>query len=352
MKTVFLAFTLKQSSVAEFFVELANQLSTKHKVIIITHSVEKHDLKLDKKVEVLKWPSKRPTKLADFFFLTNLIKRRKPEIMISNFSAVNIFLIAGYLFRVPHRVAWYHTLSTQLKKKSLLQFRKKMIYKMASEIIANSKASKKDLIENFGVKQSRVSVVNNALRVENIYRKEDPEKIVYAGRLDAIKGVPVLIKALPAVLQNFPKIKLHIIGDDKTGDDVGNIKCLVDELGLNKSVIFQGNRNRIKVLEEFSSACFTIVPSKFEAFGYVVIESFAVGTPVIGSNTTGIAEVIRDKVDGFLFEVGNSTELSERMILLLSDAKLRSKMGQNCKSRYKEKYELSKTVAKLQSKFS
>lgn len=348
MKTIFIAFSLKTSSVAEFFVELANQLSVKNKVFIITHSVEPHSFQLKKDVEILKWPSKRPTGIKDFIFLAKLVQKLKPEFMISNFAAVNIFLIVGSIYKVPQRIAWYHTLYAQLENNKLLKFRKSLIYQLASQVIANSNAAKTDLIKNFGVKGSKIRVINNALKDKNINRIRNTEKIVYAGRLDSVKGVKTLIIAMTEVRKYFPEVLLHIIGDDKTGNEAEELKTLVKELQLENNIIFQGNRSRDQVFEEFSSSCFTVVPSHVEAFGYVVIESFSVGTPVIGSNTTGIAEILRDKVDGFLFEVGDSADLSEKMLFLLRDEKRRIDMGHNCRKRFLEKYELSKAISNLQ----
>ena len=192
-KTIFLAFTLKNSSVAEFFVELANQLSQVHKVIIFTHSVESHSLILNRQIEVLRWPSPRPTRLADVFFLRKMIREYRPQILISNFAAVNLFLIVGFIFKIPQRIAWYHTLYDQIEKNRVLKFRKKIVYAFATQIIANSNASKRDLIKNFGVKSSKILVINNALQHNDLKNNGNPNKIVYAGRLDAVKGLSTLI---------------------------------------------------------------------------------------------------------------------------------------------------------------
>ena len=140
-KTIFIAFTLKNSSVAEFFVEIANQLSQFNKVIIFTHSVENHSLILNNQIELLRWPSPRPTRLADVIFLRKMVKEYRPQIMISNFAAVNLFLIVGLIFKIPQRIAWYHTLYDQIEKNRFLKFRKKIIYAFATHIIANSNAS-------------------------------------------------------------------------------------------------------------------------------------------------------------------------------------------------------------------
>ncbi|UJH92496.1 glycosyltransferase family 4 protein [Antarcticibacterium sp. 1MA-6-2] len=347
MKTVFLAFTLKNSSVADFFVELANRLSLTYKVIIFSHAVEENSLSINKEIIIKKWPSPRPTRMADLVFLQRMIKKYRPQIMISNFAAVNLFLIVGFFYRIPQRIAWYHTLYAQIKKNRILKFRKQFIYKLATHVIANSTASKKDLVEHFGVAKSKIFVVHNALHRAEIINTGNPDQVVYAGRLDAVKGLLTLIKAMSIVVKDYPSVKLHIVGDEKTGDQVEKIKEMVKDLKLTENIIFRGNISRNQVLKEFSKAWFTIVPSHVEAFGYVVIESFSVGTPVVGSKTTGISEIIRDKKDGFLFRVQNFNELAEKMILLLKDHNLRNEMSINCKRNFEENFELSSSVERL-----
>lgn len=351
-RTIFLAFTLKNSSVAEFFVKLSNDLSRNYEVIIFTHAVENYTFKIDERIEIVKWPSPRPTRMADMIFLTRMIRKFRPEVMISNFAAVNFFLSIGFLLRVPQRIAWYHTLYDQLEKNYFLKIRKGLVYKLATRIIANSVSSKNDLIKNFGVPPSRILVIYNALEQPEFRNTGRPEKIVYAGRLDAVKGVSTLIRAIPLVIKSFPEIELHIIGDHRTGGESENLKTIVKDLKLEGKIIFRGNISREKVLEEFSTAWFSVVPSYVEAFGYVVIESFSVGTPVIGSDTTGIAEIVEDKKDGFLFKVGDFKDLAEKMTLVLKDSDLRNMMSFNCRKSFEEKYELSASVARFKKKLS
>ena len=349
-----MAFTLKNSSVAEFFVELSNQLSINHRVLVFTHAVEENSLNLSENVRVLKWPSPRPTHIADMIFLGKMIRKYRPQVMISNFAAVNLFLILGFFFRVPQRIAWYHTLYSQLEKNKILKFRKRLIYKLATHLIANSAASKNDLIRNFGVRDSKITVVHNALERKALKNTGSPKKLVFAGRLDAVKGVSTLVSAMSIVVQRFPNLILHIIGDDKSGGEAEKLKGKVRDFQLEENIIFRGNKARNQVLEEFSTAWFSVVPSRVEAFGYVVIESFSVGTPVLGSDTSGIAEIIRDKIDGLLFRVEDPNDLADKMMALLQEPNLRNTMSYNCKKRFEEKFELSVSVkhfCKMVSKF-
>lgn len=342
IKTIFIAFTLKESSVADFCIAVANYLSRNCKVVIFSHANENHGFLISESVTVLRWPSKRPTRLKDLLFLMKQIRIFKPQILIANFAAVNIFLLGGFLSGIKHRIAWYHTLTTQLEYSNLRRVRKALLYRMATKLVANSQAGKVDLMKSFYVSDNKIEVLNNAVRYPLYQSRVDQNKIVFAGRLHQVKGIEVLIRALSTVRKEFGKVKLIIIGEDEGSGEYKKLKILERELSLEGNINFTGNRSRNFVLEEFSSAYCTVVPSFFEAFGYVVIESFSVRTPVIGSNTTGISEIIRDNVDGFLFRPGDHDHLAEKIICLLKDRSLRNRMAENCHRRFIQNYELNK----------
>ncbi|AVR43818.1 hypothetical protein C7S20_00200 [Christiangramia fulva] len=347
MKTVFLAFTIKNSSVAEFFISLANLLSEKNKVVIFTHANEKHPFRINDRIEILIWPSKRPTKIKDLLFFLRYIRKYKPRTIIANFAAVNICLLAGFLVRVKNRVAWYHTLTTQLDTNSVLKLRKRFFYSLASKIVTNSEAAKLDLTNSFNIPPNKIQVVNNAVRDPNLTEKPKARKIVYAGRLHTVKGVRVLVKALALVKDEFEDIKLIIIGEDESTGELENLRQLQKRLNLEKNIFFAGNQSRNYVLDQFSTAYFSVVPSYNEAFGYVVIESFSVHTPVIGSNTTGISSIIRNGKDGILFKTGDHKDLADKMKSLIRNPKMREQMAESCYQRFQQKYELIKVIKDL-----
>ncbi|GGW78816.1 glycosyltransferase family 4 protein [Salegentibacter mishustinae] len=344
MQTVFIAFTLKNSSVAEFFVSLANKLSKTHHVIIFTYATEAHDLLLDESISILEWPSRRPTKFADFRFLVKNIREYKPKILIASFGAVNLFILAGFLMGVKHRVAWYHTLTSQLEFKRFLFWRKKNLFILVTRIIANSESAKLDVISAFNIKNNKIEVLPNAVNDPLIESETNPNKLVYAGRLHSVKGIKVLLKALGILKERYPKVFLEVIGGEDEQGLLLELNKLTAQLNLEKNIQFVGNQSKDYVLQAFSTAFCSIVPSYYEAFGYVVIESFSVQTPVIGSNTTGIAEIIEDEVSGLLFEPGNHQELASQLLRLLEQPQFRDELAEQAYKRFLGKYELNNVV--------
>lgn len=341
MGTIFMAFTLKDSSVAEFFAAIANKLAHQNKVIIISYQTEENKLLLDKRIKILEWPSIRPTGMKDFFFLLNNVRKYKPYMMISNFAAVNLFLLTGYIVGVRKRICWYHTHSSAHTSENQVHlWRKKIIYRFSTRVITTSASAKEDLAKHYNVNTKKIVVLPNAVREPTnipVYKRN--LSLVFVGRLHPAKGFDVLLNSLPKVISRFPKLEIKIIGGGS--NDIEKYLAEAKTLKISERINFIGFTSKSKVMEELANAYICIVPSYYEAFCYVVIESFSVGTPVIGSDTTGIGEIIENGKNGFLFERGNHEELSDKILELLNDPLLRKEMSQNAYRSFQEKYELN-----------
>ena len=341
MKTYFICFSLKNSSVAEYFVALSNKLAEKHLVSIITYDTGDHPFKIKNEIDIKTWPSSRPVGWKDFIFLSKLIVQKRPDCVISNFGAVNLSLITGWLFGVKNRICWYHTHSAAHSYENKFhKKRKEFVYSLATNIVAISESAKADLRNHYRVKGD-VVVIPNSIAKPHLVRSEKINQIVFAGRLHPAKGLVILLKALPEIFIKYPNLKLIIIGGNLEGEEVRKYRNLARELQFSDNVEFRGFKSRDYVLNELSKSKICIVPSFYEAFCYVVIESFAVGTAVIGSNTTGIAELIRNNIDGVLFEPGNSADLQKAIFQLLEDESLRMRMEKSAKQRFLDNYEIN-----------
>jgi glycosyltransferase involved in cell wall biosynthesis len=346
---VFLAYSVGDSSVSGFFSRLALKLSTNFTVIVFSDKRSPLPFSSEN-IFLLHWPSPRPTKFRDFLFLRSQIKKHKPIIMLSTFGANNMFLLAGFFRRVPHRIATYRTISGHFRSSPLKLFRKKMVFKLATQIISNSGATKQDLIHTFGVSPGKVKVVYNAVSNPNINETRDPNLILYAGRLSANKGIDVLLNAFRFVAEKEPSSKLKVLGG--TAGQVENYQNMAEELGLHSRVTFEGSQRGSVVLREFAKARFVVVPSLSEGFGFVVIEAFSVKTPVIGSNTGGIKEIIRNGKDGLLFSPGDHNALASAMLELYNDTARVAVMGENAYQRFLNTFEMDRVVEQLCSYLS
>lgn len=301
------------------------------------------------------WPSKRPTHLRDAVFLIRLMVKIRPTHVIGNFGSVNMMMIIGCALNVPNRISWYRTLSTAMEldnnalpwKRQLQRFRKRLVYLTATDIMTNSAAGKRDVVKVYRVPSRKITVFANCIAdplpaVSEQTTHLDRDRIVCAGRLDRVKGQDVLLYALSLVHKTHPNANVVFVGD---GPLEAEYRSLAARLGIAHHCEFVGGQPNTEVLRQLATAMVSVVPSRSEAFGYVNIESMAVGTPVVASRVGGISEIIRDGVDGFLIPPNDVDALANRLTRLLSDVTLRSKLGRNARHRFVEHYDQEAILA-------
>jgi len=154
---------------------------------------------------------------------------------------------------------------------------------------------------------------------------------IYFGRVSKEKGLFTLVQAMKDIRTS----KLLIIGEGELKKDLG--KYILQENIA--SVKFLGHIKGERLKTTIRNSLFAILPSEwYENCPYSVLEAFALGKPVIGSNIGGIPELIEDGVDGLLFEPGNAEDLSAKISYLLNRRHLVQQMGRNARKKVKEEY--------------
>ncbi len=149
--------------------------------------------------------------------------------------------------------------------------------------------------------------------------------IGWIGRLTPYKQPDLFLKAIPFVLQKFPKAKFILIGSAKKNEKEyeASLFKLSAHLGIDDSVEFLGQRSDvIDILANLTVVCVT---STREPISRVILEAQVMGCPVIAPDTGGSPEAVEDGVTGLLFHpLGDEApnDLAERIIQVLADPKL------------------------------
>jgi len=145
---------------------------------------------------------------------------------------------------------------------------------------------------------------------------ENAFTIVFAGRITHIKGVDVLIDAIASLLPKIPNLQAIVIGPlsgrfDSRDDRIEDFARSMMEKAKGLPVRFAGFINNRDPLfkQHLAAADLFVLPSRREPQGLVVLEALAMGTPVIGSITGGIPDMIATDV-GYLFEPGDAKALA------------------------------------------
>lgn len=187
-------------------------------------------------------------------------------------------------------------------------------------------------LKEMGFKR-KIIYIPNPIFIEDNFLKQDlmQKSIVYFGRLSKEKGLDVLLDAVKRL-----EIQLKIIG---FGIEEKFLKQKVQTDKI-KNVNFLGGMDEYPLKKEISQSLFTVLPSIwYENCPYTILESFALGKPVIGSNIGGIPELIKDGERGFLYKAGNYNDLRTKISRLLSDQKLIITMGKNARQWMEEEFD-------------
>jgi glycosyltransferase involved in cell wall biosynthesis len=151
----------------------------------------------------------------------------------------------------------------------------------------------------------------------------DETRIAFLGRLDPTKGVHVLVEALarnPGL-----KIKLDIYGVVQSAANAAYLKKITKLAGADPRISIHKPIRSHEVISRLRHYDFLAVPSQWLETGpLVALEAFAAGIPVIGWDVGGVAEIVRDGIDGLLIE--RSSDWSEVLSRIAQDPKLRARL--------------------------
>lgn len=161
--------------------------------------------------------------------------------------------------------------------------------------------------------------------------------LLFVGRIEPLKGLDVLFKAIAIMRENGQweqtPFCLAVIGGNEDGgrsakgSEQERLSALRTEYGLEDLVVFLGKKSQDTLPYYYSAAEIVVVPSHYESFGMVALEAMACGTPVVASNVGGLAYLVQDGLTGYTVPVDEPKLLVDCIAKLLSDSELRKKMG-------------------------
>lgn len=204
-------------------------------------------------------------------------------------------------------------------------------YSYVDKFICPSKFYRDKFIE-FGVPKEKVIYIPNFIDLDKFTPNyEHDNYFVYVGRLSEEKGIKTLIEAMKSI----NGIKLRIVG---TGPLENELKEIKDQLNL-ENVEFLGFKIGDELKTIVSNSMFTVVPSEwYENCPMTVIESMAYGKAVLGSDSGGIPELIRNNETGLIFKTGDKNDLIDKIQYLIENPDRVKTMGINGRKAAESEY--------------
>nr|WP_227754538.1 glycosyltransferase family 4 protein [Stagnihabitans tardus] len=171
--------------------------------------------------------------------------------------------------------------------------------------------------------------------------------VVFVGRLDPVKGVPLLLEAFAAVKARHPEARLTVAGDGRIRS---RLEARARALGL--EVAFPGYLDEGQVAELLAEADMLVLPSFAEGLPVVLMEALAARVPVIATQVAGVSELVRDGVSGLIVAPGDVAGLAVAMDRLLSDPDLRARMGAAGRAKVEAEHDIQAEAAWLAELFA
>lgn len=268
------------------------------------------------------------------FRLWKFLHKQKFEV-IETFThdSSMVALPIAWLARVPVRIATHHGVIEGVSRRREWIHSWLVNHNIAHKLVAVSKKMYHASLRE-GIRPERIVTILNGIRplpIENRsrlqLRKEagvdvNVPMLVSIGRLVYAKAHEVIIASMPAVLREFPNVKLEICGDGVLRAD---LQSQIERLGLSNSIKLPGQTD--DVARHLSAADIFILSSRSEGLPIALLEAMSAGLPCIATQVEGVDEVLVEGVHGLIVPVENPEALAQAILQLLRDPSARGRMG-------------------------
>lgn len=141
-------------------------------------------------------------------------------------------------------------------------------------------------------------------------------RIIFSGRFDKKKNLPLVIQAMPQILDKYPDLILDIAGSGNT-NEVKKLQSLISSLKLESSIQFHGWIDSSKMRELFSGTRLLVLPSENENFALAVAEALSAGVPCVLSKFVGTADIVRKHHAGEIIQELTPASVADEILKVL-----------------------------------
>jgi D-inositol-3-phosphate glycosyltransferase len=215
-------------------------------------------------------------------------------------------------------------------------------YRIADVVIAHNKIAREELIKHFRISSERIAVIphGNYLHVIDDHLTRDMARtrlglppaanvLLFFGQIKEVKGLDVLLRALPDIIERHPGTLLVIAGREWK-DDFSKYWRIVHENGLERNCVTHIRHIPSSEVPVFYRAAdLVVLPYRKIYQSGVLLMAMSYEKPVLASDLPGMTEIVRDGETGFLFSSGSSEALSRKTNEILADPGRMQLVGSN-----------------------
>ncbi len=294
---------------------------------------------------------RRTSAVLPFARLPLIMRRHRIDVVHAHMPRASMpASLAARLSGVPVVISHEHGSVLGPGKRTRRLVDRHIVARLSDTILAVSEFDRQNLIAHEGIAPERIRVLRNGstpLPVSAPIRTElappGVPLVVAVGRLAAVKGYDVLIRAAAALRDEGRAVRVAIAGD---GPERGALSELIASLGLEREATLLGLR--ADVGDILAAADVVVMSSHSEGAPLAILEYMAAGTPIVATNVGGIPELIDDGVHGLLVAPGDPAALAAGVARILDDRRLADRLAGAARIRRSTEFDLAVMVERLQ----
>lgn len=299
------------------------------------------------------------------FKISKFVKKNKIDLTHVNTTAVLEGAVIKFWNKKP--IVW-HIHEIIESPKVVFQFTSLMVQVSSHQIITVSEATKKRLMDSPFVSGGKIETIYNGINTANVIsvdqkkaKKDLQQKLNISnetvivgmiGRINSWKGQSDFVEAMNSVMKSRSDVHAVIVGGIFEGEDY-----YLNELKKRIADSFDPSRIHLlgfntKISDFYSLFDIFVLPStQPDPFPTVILEAMANALPIIGYNHGGVTEMIEDNKSGFLVEVGQASELGEKILQLTRDQELSRSMGLEAEKRQRKLFSNDRFIDSFETKY-
>ena len=294
------------------------------------------------------------------YWLSGLVAEGLRAAWGAHIPIVQMFHTLGHM---KNRIA---TLSSERAPQDRLNGENYLIHHVADCVVAATPAEQAQLRWLYQADLDKVVIIPPGVDLERFKPLPQAEakahlgipisdkNIVFAGRIEPLKGIDTLLLAISLLRERFPEetrnLCVAIIGGDPWADtpdaEMTRLQDLRHDLDIHDFVTFLGSKDQNELPYYYAAADAVVMFFYYESFGLVALEAMAMGTPVIASEVGGLAFLVKDGETGFHIPARDHEALAARLFDILSNSDCRNLLGRQAQE-YARQYDWNRIVRRM-----
>jgi glycosyltransferase involved in cell wall biosynthesis len=205
----------------------------------------------------------------------------------------------------------------------------------------------------YGCPRGKIRIIPNGVDTSlfspPLGRREAPPVVAWVGRFVGEKDLPTLVRAASVIIKEHHDARFVLLGD---GPLRPLIESMARHMGIAQNFEFTGALDHQAVASWLRRSAVFAFPSLKEGMPLALLEAMSCGNPVAGTDIPGISSVVRDGESGIIVQKRNPESLAKAILLLLSDEKLRERMGSNARKEIIALYSQAAVIKLLESAYA